>query len=72
MTYPHTQPGVVDRFLQDLRQTVEDMTEESKAGVQGVKKSAGGSAPIYGMTAALPKGPINQMLCSYVDVVLEV
>ena len=72
VTYPHTRPGVVGRFLEDLRQIVEDMTAESKAGAQGVKKSGGGSAPIYGMTAALPKGPINQMLCSYVDVVLEV
>ena len=72
VTYPHTQPGVAKRFLLDLRQTVEDMMAELKAGKKGTMKNAGGSAPIYGMTAALPKGPVNQMLCSYVDVVLEV
>ncbi len=79
VTYPHTQNGVADRFIADLTEVVVAMRRERDgAGGAGQKQGkskkddGGGSAPIYGMTAALPKGPINQMLWSYIDVSLEV
>ena len=75
VTYPHTRNGVAERFLKDLREIVEIIKLESEVARrenEQSKSDPGGTAPIYGMTAALPKGPVNQMLCSYVDVVLEV
>ncbi len=35
------------------------------------KKKADGNAAIYGMAAALPAGPVNDMLRTYMDVVLS-
>jgi|TARA_B110000208_G_C11669424_1_gene394633 sphinganine-1-phosphate aldolase len=72
VTYPTTQDGVVDKFLTDLRDCVEGMMRDLVAGGKNGKEDKGGDAPIYGMTASLPKGPVNTMLNSYIDVVLEV
>ena len=70
VTYPHTKDNMADRFLKDLREVVAKLLEEAKKG--GSKSSDGGNAPIYGMTASLPKGPVNSMLNTYIDVVLEI
>lgn len=71
VTYPHTQKGVAQRFLHDLREAVEEVKQdmETKGASSGEDS---GNAPIYGMTASLPQGPVNTMLGSYMDVVLEV
>lgn len=69
VTYPHTQAGVAQRFLDDMREATATLRENSNGKPSGADE---GSAPIYGMTAALPKGPVNTMLGSYMDVVLEV
>jgi sphinganine-1-phosphate aldolase len=68
VTLPTTKDGVAELFLSDLKQVVDDLVN----GSISTKGGGEGNAPIYGMTSALPKGPINQMLNSYIDVVLEV
>ena len=35
------------------------------------KKKKDGNAAIYGMAETLPAGPVNGMLCTYMDVVLS-
>ena len=72
VTLVHTKDGVVDKLLTDLRDVVEGMTRDLVQAGGKSGKEEGGNAPIYGMTASLPKGPVNQMLQSYIDVVLEV
>ena len=73
VTLPTTKEGVAEQFLLDLQHVVDEMTTALASGDTKVSGSeSGGDAPIYGMTAALPKGPVNQMLNSYIDVVLEV
>lgn len=44
------------------------MVAELKAGG---KKKKDGNAAIYGMAATLPAGPVNDMLRTYMDVVLS-
>jgi sphinganine-1-phosphate aldolase len=60
VTLRHTQPGVAERFIQDL-----------KAAVEYVKMNPdveGRLAPIYGMGAAVPlKGMVDEMLKRYMD-----
>lgn len=36
---------------------------------EGAGADEGATAPIYGMASALPAGPIQEMLATYVDVV---
>lgn len=60
VTLPHTQPGVVDRFLEDLRASV--------AEVKTQPPSKGGMAPAYGMAASLPlRGVVSELLLKYMD-----
>jgi len=37
----------------------------------GKKRKAKGNAAIYGMASSLPAGPVNEMLRTYTDVVLQ-
>src|SRR5262249_32873314 len=60
VTLRHTQPGVVDRFLTDLRAAVEFVKDHPK--------ERGGMAPVYGMAASLPfRGVVSEMLKRYMD-----
>lgn len=56
--------GKEDVFLQDLRQCTAEVMADPDA--------VGGKAAIYGLTASLPAGPVNEMLKVYNDVVLKV
>ena len=59
-----TQPGVADRFLADLRQSVEEV--RANPGVST------GMAPVYGMAASLPGELVHAMLAAYLDITFEV
>ncbi|MCS7065197.1 MAG: aminotransferase class V-fold PLP-dependent enzyme, partial [Fimbriimonadales bacterium] len=67
VTLRHTQPGVAEQFLSDLR-----------AAVEGVKQGGGapahdeGMAPIYGMANSLPfRGVIDEVLRRYLDALYD-
>lgn len=65
VTLRHTQPGVAERFLKDLREAVEHVRTQP-AG-------EGGMAPIYGLAGSLPvRGAISDVLERYLDVLYEV
>lgn len=65
ITQRHTQPGVAERFLADLRAAVEH--------VQAHPKESGGMAPVYGMAGTLPfRGLVGDMLKRYMDVLYKV
>ncbi len=61
VTLQHTRPGVVSRFLQDLRAAVAEVKTQPR-GDEGL-------APIYGMADSLPfRGIIADVLRLYLDV----
>ncbi len=65
VTLRHTQPGVAERFVGDLREAV--------AHVQAHPEEKGGMAPVYGMAGTLPfRGVIGDMLKRYMDVLYKV
>jgi len=65
ITQRHAQPGVAERFLDDLAEAVRAVKEDP-AG-------EGGMAPVYGMTASTPfKGMVDDFLKLYLDVLYEV
>jgi len=65
VTLRHTQPGVAERFLEDLRAAV--------AHVRQSPGEKGGMAPVYGMAATLPmRGLVGDMLKRYLDVLYKV
>lgn len=65
VTLRHTQAGVAERFLADLRDAV--------AHVRTQPPSEGGMAPIYGLAGSLPvRGAISDVLERYLDVLYEV
>ncbi len=65
VTLRHTQPGVADRLLADLR--------ESVAEVRADPGAAGGLAPVYGLAATVPARPaVGDLLERYVDLLYEV
>ncbi len=65
VTLRHTQPGVADRFLTDLRDAV--------AQVKNQPAQAGGMAPVYGLAATLPvRGLVGDMLKQYMDLLYKV
>lgn len=64
VTLRHTQPGVVERFLRDL--------EESVAWVRAHPEERGELAPVYGMAATLPfRGVVRDLLYRYLDLLYE-
>ncbi len=65
LTLRHTQPGVAERFLSDLK--------ESVAYVKAHPGEKEGMAPVYGMAASLPfRGMVSDILKRYLDVVYKV
>jgi glutamate/tyrosine decarboxylase-like PLP-dependent enzyme len=64
VTLRHTLPGVADRFLADLRESVEEV--RANPGVST------GMAPVYGMAASLPEELVHAMLGVYLDLTFEV
>ncbi|MCP4358584.1 MAG: aminotransferase class V-fold PLP-dependent enzyme, partial [Chloroflexi bacterium] len=64
-TLRHTQPGVAEKFLADLRDAV--------AYVLQHPDEEGGMAPVYGMASSLPlRGVIADMLKKYLDLLYKV
>ena len=60
VTLRHTEPGVADRFLADLRASVAEV-ESQPAGPEGM-------APVYGLAATLPfRGVVADLLKRYLD-----
>jgi glutamate/tyrosine decarboxylase-like PLP-dependent enzyme len=65
VTLRHTQPGVVERFLADLADSVEEVRSQPPSG--------GGMAPIYGMAASIPfRGMVDDILRRYMDLLYKV
>jgi len=64
ITLRHTLPGVADRFLADLRESVDEA--RTHPGVST------GMAPVYGMAASLPGELVHAMLAAYLDIIFEV
>lgn len=64
VTLRHTQPGVAERFLTDLRDSV--------ARVRADPAVRTGLAPVYGMAATLPDSAVRDLLGVYLDVLFEV
>lgn len=65
VTLRHTQPGVTERFLNDLKSAVEYVKQNPEA--------KGGMAPVYGMAATLPvRGIVEDILEMYMDLLYKV
>lgn len=65
VTLRHTQPGVADRFLENLREAVEHVRENP--GEKGTM------APVYGMAATVPfRGLLSDLLKKYMDLLYKV
>lgn len=65
ITLRHTQPGVAERFVNDLREAV--------AHVKAHPAEEGGMAPVYGLAASIPvRGVIGDILERYMDALYEV
>ncbi len=64
VTLRHTQPGVAERFLADLREAV--------AHVKAHPEEKGSMAPVYGMAASVPlRGLVRDMLQQYLDLIFK-
>ncbi len=64
VTLRHTQPGVRERFVEDLQAAVEE--------VRRAPEAEGGMAPVYGMAATLPlRGVVSNILKAYMDVLYK-
>lgn len=64
VTLRHTQPGVVERFLLDLKSAV--------AYVKEHPEEKGTMAPVYGMAATMPlRGVVGDMLKRYLDLIFK-
>jgi glutamate/tyrosine decarboxylase-like PLP-dependent enzyme len=60
LTLRHTQPGVAERFLTDLRDAIDD--------VRADPDTPGGMAPIYGMANTLPdRGLVADAMLDHMD-----
>ncbi len=65
VTLRHTQPGVADRFLSDLREAVEHVKQNPA--------EKGSMAPVYGMAATIPmRGMVSDLLKKYLDLIFKV
>jgi glutamate/tyrosine decarboxylase-like PLP-dependent enzyme len=60
VTLRHTQPGVAERFADDLRESVDE--------VRSSPPSREGMAPVYGLAATVPfRGMVGDLLKKYLD-----
>jgi hypothetical protein len=65
VTLRHTQPGVAERFVADLK--------ESVAEVKRTPATGKGMAPVYGMAGTMPlKGLVGDFLKRYLDLLYRV
>jgi len=65
VTLRHTQPGVVERFIRDLKEAV--------AFVKANPDEKGSMAPVYGVAATMPmRGVVSDMLKRYIDLIFKV
>jgi sphinganine-1-phosphate aldolase len=65
VTLRHTQPGVAEKFIDDLKAAV--------AHVRSHPDTAGGMAPMYGMAATIPvRGLVGDLLEEYIDLLYKV
>lgn len=65
VTLRHTQPGVAERFIRDLKEAVEY--------VKAHPEEKGEMAPVYGMAATMPmRGLVGDMLKKYLDLIFKV
>ena len=65
VTLRHTQPGIAERFLDDLRAAVNFIKENPDA--------SGGMAPVYGLAATLPvRSVVGDILERYLDTLYKV
>jgi glutamate/tyrosine decarboxylase-like PLP-dependent enzyme len=65
LTLRHTQPGVAEMFVEDLREVV--------AHVKAHPEERGTMAPVYGMAATLPlRTVVSDMLKRYIDLLYKV
>jgi sphinganine-1-phosphate aldolase len=62
VTYPNV--GHVDHFVSDLKASIKELKENPRKET--------GFAVIYGTAAAMPSGPVNELLKVYNDVVLKI
>jgi glutamate/tyrosine decarboxylase-like PLP-dependent enzyme len=64
LTLRHAQPGVIDAFEHDLRESVQ--------AVRDVPPSKDGMAPVYGLASSMPfKGLVGDLLAAYVDALYD-
>ena len=64
VTLRQTEPGVAERFLADLEQSVAEARDTSR--------SASGLAPVYGLAGTLPvRGAVADLLRRYVDLLYK-
>lgn len=64
VTLRHTQQGVAQRFVDDLREAVEHVRTQPPG--------EGGMAPVYGLAASLPvRGAVGDILTAYLDALYE-
>jgi len=65
VTLRHTQPGVAERFIRDLKEAV--------AFVKANPDEKGSMAPVYGLAATMPmRGVVSDMLKRYIDLIFKV
>jgi glutamate/tyrosine decarboxylase-like PLP-dependent enzyme len=65
LTLRHTQPGVAQRFIRDLKESLDH--------VKANPDEKGGMAPVYGMAATMPmRGVVGDMLKRYLDLLFEI
>jgi sphinganine-1-phosphate aldolase len=65
VTLRHAQPGVAERFIDDLKSAV--------AHVKAHPEERGAMAPVYGLAATLPlRGVVSDMLKRYIDLLYKV
>ncbi|MDH5373287.1 MAG: aminotransferase class V-fold PLP-dependent enzyme [Acidimicrobiia bacterium] len=65
VTLRHTAAGVAERFLRDLKESVDEVIAHPG--------EAGGVAPLYGMAATVPaRAVVGELLERYVDLLFEV
>ncbi len=65
VTLRHTQPGIAERFIDDLQSAVEYVRTHPDA--------EGRMAPVYGMAATLPfRGMVSDLLKRYMDLLYKV
>ncbi len=65
VTLRHTQPGVAEKFIGDLKAAVAYV--KANPGIEG------GMAPMYGMAATIPvRGLVGDLLEEYIDLLYEV